>query len=350
MARSVNTFVVAVGIVLGGAAVLSQARVDDRWLTAWNQVENLTVMIGTRSQCSAAGIVVGYDQSTTYVVTAYHAAEKIPASEVVVTFRLKSSRTGLPVLEKTVPAVRGQDDRGADLFVLRVTDADVYRAVSGETKFDVAEDGTRLKRGDGVYAIGCGDAVAWDRPSQLGAVVSTSPGNQSIYVQSDYIREGFSGGPLLHVFGASSFLVGMTLGGPPRARALEVGAILDRLRGWNISTKLTHVGTTPGCVYSLSTAQLMLFSTGREPKTVAVTTGAGCEWVAYTDGTPWLQASYLSSPQSYVPRRGSGTVNVSSSADNPCDSKLRRGSVMVAGRMVLVEQDFSGAASNIGCN
>jgi len=221
-------------------------------------------------------------------------------------------------------------------------------AVAGITRFDVAGDPAGLVRGDSVYGVGCGDSEPWDRPATLDTVLELTSDRESIAVHSAYLRGGFSGGPLLHVFGSSSFVVGMTIAGAPRARAVRFDVIRDQLRAWSIPLMLIPTGTTAGCSYGLSKKSVMLAPIKNRRETLSVTTQPNCSWMGYTDGTSWFALSFSTNP--YTPRRGNDILTITTVVDNPCDSKLRRGSMLVAGQLVSIVQDFSGGASNVGCN
>jgi len=338
--------VLLVAVALSVRIVITQSRVDDGWRTAWNNVQNLTVMLGQEGRCGGAGIVSGADAARIYIVTAYHVIREwspAPAASV----RVRSSRTGQPLVTKTVVTAVVRSDPAADIAVLAADDVDVVRAFQSDVRFDVLGDGANLQPGDSTYAIGCGEGVPWDKPPQLESFIASSAAQGSISFETSYIREGFSGGPLLHVFNATSFLVGMTRGGPPRAQAVDAAVIVSKLAEWNLPVQLRPAGTTLECTYLLSTKRVVLGSSRGSRAAINVTTEPQCEWHGYSDGTPWLNPSYSTVP--YVPRHGSDVLTVTATSENPCESKSRHGTMLVAGQLVIVDQDFSGSATNTDC-
>src|SRR5207253_8162412 len=128
-------------LVLAGLALAAlQARIDSEWATRRSQAANLIVMVGERSGCQGAGIVVGYDDARLYVVTAHHVIRDIPDDQLEISVSLTDSRTGAPGPRKQISASRAQSSPNKDLDVITAGDAEVLEAIRLRTKFDVAGD------------------------------------------------------------------------------------------------------------------------------------------------------------------------------------------------------------------
>src|SRR4051812_15509383 len=126
--------VLLVAVALSVRIVITQSRVDDGWRTAWNNVQNLTVMLGQEGRCGGAGIVSGADAARIYIVTAYHVVrEWSPAPSASV--RVRSSRTGQSLVTKTVVTAVVRSDPARDNAVLGAGGGDVGRAVQSGVRF-----------------------------------------------------------------------------------------------------------------------------------------------------------------------------------------------------------------------
>lgn len=311
-----------------------QARADPRWPTnAW-EAENLVVMVNVGEGCSGTGFLVGYDAQQVYAVTAAHILPE-NAKEVTVSTRIRIGPP--PAREKTSRAKVLQRDasRTVDLASLAIDDQELLRVLKSGVRFDVLGDSGGLVTNDNVYATGCGEGVTWDRPARLDPILRRVTASDELFFQSDYVREGFSGAPLFHVLGRTSEMVGMVVGGAPRARAVSIDALLARLGSWHVPTQLTAVGTTFGCTYRVSTQDVALSSKARESVRVNVTTSPSCKWGVYFDESFWLS---VFKPEG-APAAGSSEVVVWTQENNFCDGSNRDAVARIAGQTVRIDQD-----------
>jgi len=322
--------------VFGLSLLLSmfQARADPRWPTSAWEVENLVVMVNVGEGCSGTGFLVGYDAQQVYAVTAAHVLPA-GAKEVTVSTRIRIGPP--PAREKTSRAtvLQREASRTIDVAALAIDDQELLRALRSGVRFDVLGDSRGLVPNDNVYATGCGEGVTWDRPARLDQVLRPVNGSGELFFQSDYVREGFSGAPLLHVLGQTSEVVGMVVGGAPRARAVSIDTLLVQLGSWHLPTQLTAVGTMLGCTYRVSTHDVALGSKGRESVLVNVTTSPSCKWRVYSDESFWLS---VFKPDG-APAAGSGDVVVWTQEDNFCDGSNREAVARIAGQTVFINQD-----------
>jgi alpha-tubulin suppressor-like RCC1 family protein len=184
-----------------------------------DEIERLVVMISC--QGPGAGIVVGYDGARLYVATAAHVVRDCAGGTAEIrlrgqdaTFQGRVVRTG-----------------EGDLAILGIEGA---QALGAELPFDRLGDAEAVKRGDAVYALGNPRGVEWSvnaTPDKVSRVNRTV-----IRFQSEFIREGHSGGALLN---ENWDIVGMIQrDNPPQGEALSMARILAALREWGYPVAL----------------------------------------------------------------------------------------------------------------
>jgi hypothetical protein len=350
-----------------------------RWYDSTNQVLSLAVMLdgGADEACAGAGFIAGYAETsvfsrTLFVLTANHVVEGIERraslSQLGVRFRIVHDRTyrRKEPLERRLPARVAHRDAALDLAVVEVSDADFVEAVQSRLDYEVLGDSAHLVVDDPLYGVGCGNGIDWDMPIEAAGVLpADGSGDETIAFERAYVREGFSGGPVAHIFQSQSTLVGMTVkvdGSRVLARPIHV--LLDRARAWGVPVLLIAAGTRLGCRYDVSPLVVNLSATRREAL-LNVKTAESCTWALRQQSDAalaerlqwWLEAS-VSKPSASRPsipalppvftvgdpagqgRRydgtGPGTVLIAAGSGSPCDGRPVHAVVSVAGQLVRV--------------
>jgi trypsin-like peptidase len=363
-----------------GAQSGAPTPVQARWYEATDQLLSLAVMLdgGANEACAGAGFIVGYKQAspftagTLFVLTADHVVEGISRraglSELGVRFRIVHDRAyrRKEPLERRLPAHLTHRDRSLDLAVLEVRDADVAEAVRSRLDYEMLGDSANLVVNDPLYAVGCGNGIDWDMPIEPAGVVAAVDGEETIAFDRAYVREGFSGGPVAHIFESQSTLVGMTVRvDNSRVLARPIHVLLRQAQTWGVPVLLVAPGTELGCQYRVHPLILHLSATGREAF-VNVDTTESCRWsvreqvdAALAERLKWwLDVSAVKPPATRAPtqetgraltlsdlkaealdkrgRRGPGTVRVAAGPGSPCDNRPVHAVVRVAGQLVRV--------------
>ena len=181
-----------------------------------------------------AGIVVAASAQDIYIVTADHLVRRNGTSSgVTVQF---SQRPGDWV------AARILDLRNGDLDLAAV-------AVSRPSWMTTAmltgpgAVASSLARGTDVYALGYPQQRPWDMPVTADKVARTD--TLKLTFQSQYVREGNSGGALLDSCGR---IVGMVIiSEPPNAEAVRIEPVLDTVARWGLQSRLLSVQPASPC-------------------------------------------------------------------------------------------------------
>jgi ankyrin repeat protein len=175
---------------------------------------------------SGAGIIVGRDRDSIYVVTARHVVARgdLSASKVEVQFKTKVG-TWVPA------AILERSDAQMDLAVLRVQTTTIDPcAVHLERAADVAA----LVRASEVFPIGYPNGVAWGVPATPGRI-GRADANEIVF-ESEFLAAGASGGALVTDTGAIAAIVKSDAG--PFGQALPLSAALARVREWGYPVML----------------------------------------------------------------------------------------------------------------
>lgn len=348
MRRFVALALVCVGCGSLATPARGQARVDtgDRgWMSGVPTMQNLTVMIDAKESegCRGAGFLVGVENSTVYGVTARHVVAEMGVPRVtgaaigVRTVRHERVRSGGEPDERRrrLQAVVTQESEALDLAVFRLEDAALAREAKDGGPIAVAAD---LVPGDQVYAIGCAaeDATEWDTPLETVAIAANDRATGSLLFPEDYIRDGFSGGPLIHVLGLDSAVVGMA---QAEGRARDIQQILDQLRRWKIPVLLSASGSQPGCQFEVRPKKVIVEPVVGRPSTVTLTGTPGCTWDSDTEHQSWFHIT-----DGVIGRDGTGAASVGVSRGprpdvplfEPCDPERRQQMARVGGRLIDV--------------
>jgi hypothetical protein len=331
----------------------AQVVVDPAWVSNRDAIARLTVAIeaGESTDCVSAGLLVGYDATRAYIVTANN-----PLQETL----LASPNEPPPLFVSTQPpsgAGRGRAVRVAatmihkavqkNLAVLTVTDAAMLETIK-QARFDILGNGTELVRRDLLSALGCD----WVQPTApvprplLGLIKNT----RDLMFDGAELNARFVGGPVMHLAGTQPVVVGMLTVVRERAEGRRVDAVFDDLRAWRVPVMLTGRGTRVGCTYRYAItnphgmpkddALISLGSLGPSMATVTIDTSSDCPWTAWPDTSTWMRVADDASSLVPVARRtGPGQVAVGSSRHNACDGRTREGIVYVADHMIRVQQD-----------
>jgi hypothetical protein len=354
--------------------------VNARWYDATNQLLSLAVMLdgGADEACAGAGFIAGHVQTsvfsrTLFVLTANHVVEGIERraglSQLGVRFRIvhdRSYRRKEP-LERRLPASVTHRDATLDLAVLEIRDVDFVEAVQSSLDYEVLGDSAHLVVDDPLYGVGCGNGIDWDMPIEpAGVLPDAGRGEEIIAFEREYVREGFSGGPVAHIFDSRSTLVGMTVkvdGSRVLSRPIHV--LLDRARAWGVPVLLIAAGTRLGCQYDVSPRVVNLSATRREAL-VNVNTAESCAWAlrqqsdaALAERQKWWLDASVSKPSAsrasipglssvltlgdmagqgrpYYDDTGPGTVRIAAGSGSPCDGRPVHAVVSVAGQLVRI--------------
>jgi S1-C subfamily serine protease len=172
-----------------------------------------------------AGIIVGYDNSSIYIITATHVVEQKDerATKVYVEFYNKPTSIREAIVLKT--------DADRDLALLYANGADLINSVR---PLPIADLSKPLIETSVVYTVGHPGKRIWSMNTGPRAVVN-NPDPTKVGFSVDAIEPGNSGGPL---FNANAELLGMVLGessyGGYALRADLVKAFLSKI--WNSPT------------------------------------------------------------------------------------------------------------------
>ena len=115
-------------------------------------------------------------------------------------------------------------------------------------------------------------------PIEPAGVVSAAGAEETIAFERAYVREGFSGGPVAHIFESQSTLVGMTVRvDNSRVLVRPIHVLLRRAQAWDVPVLLIAPGTELGCQYRVHPLILHLSAARREAVVNVDTTGS-CRW------------------------------------------------------------------------
>jgi tetratricopeptide (TPR) repeat protein len=196
-----------------------------------------------------AGIVVAAAGQDAYIVTAKHLVERGgKANEVKVQF---SQRRG----EWFDARILDLQDADLDLAALlvRLPPSVTPTMLKGQG----AAPSASLSRGSDVYPLGYPQSRAWDLPVAADKVASIS--SVKVTFQTQYVREGNSGGPLLDACG---HIVGMViLWEAPNADAVRIESVLDTVARWSLPSQMLTMQPTPKCGAAAATAAVPAAST-----------------------------------------------------------------------------------------
>lgn len=210
---------------------------------AFKEVSPLVVMITADSGDAAqakkgTGIIIGYDQTSIYVITADHVVWNGDTPSTDVKIDLKYSNGDVvpikdaQVLQKHHPRNAG-GARGLDLAVLRFDRAS-YKLPLDELDFRVLGKSNELRDQERMYSVGYADnGTQWNlnpQPERFSSI------NGSLLLFGAFITAGYSGGP---IFNNKFQLVGMiSEDTSPNATAITIEAIVEKLREWSIPYKI----------------------------------------------------------------------------------------------------------------
>jgi hypothetical protein len=332
--------------VLVAATLINAQKPGEQWMVGAHHIAVATVMVEDKLACRGAGIIVGADRTAIRVVTAAHLLQGLGPDDLQLRFRIgKYGDTNMP--EHVVPARVLSQDPNLDVALLQAESAPVTAAISQYVKLDYVGDSRALLRNDQVYAVGCGTGEAWDIPVTLDRVLTMSAKDQAFYFQSSYVREGFSGGPVVQVIGDSSYVVGIVRSEQPRVRSVLWHEVHQALTRWKHPFDARPYGTIPNCSYQVASNRLEFNSKAGERKPLQVDTAPECGWGTSTDGSFWLAVLTLPGFAPAYKAKGPGQLAIGVVENNFCDGSVRTGELMVAGQRVRVVQD--GTDLGVGC-
>jgi alpha-tubulin suppressor-like RCC1 family protein len=200
---------------------------------AEEEIKRLIVMIKCQFagvEAIGAGIIIGAENDQLYIATAEHLVSfrAQEASQVDVYFKWLNKPVKATVLKHT--------GRPLDLAVLSVGNLKEAGISTRQLSLDRLGDAESLKRGDPVYSLGNPHGKGWS--------VNVTPDRVSqregdlVYFESNFIREGHSGGALLN---EQWELVGMILSDqPPNGEAISITRILAMAREWKYPVGLRN--------------------------------------------------------------------------------------------------------------
>jgi tetratricopeptide (TPR) repeat protein len=201
---------------------------------ARERAKNGVVMIKSKwptQSASGAGTVVAVSGQDVYIVTARHV---INADGVGAALTVEVEFKARPKEWYTARALAGEAG-SYDIAALRVALPAGLRAEQ-ITGGGIAPP-TATTRGTDVFPVGFPEGTEWSDPVRPDKV--STVGRDNITFQSQFVREGHSGGPLLDSCGR---VVGMVVERrPPEATALPIDLIVDRLKSWSVPTSLMAV-------------------------------------------------------------------------------------------------------------
>jgi alpha-tubulin suppressor-like RCC1 family protein len=192
---------------------------------AEEEIKRLIVMIKCQFEGMeniGAGIIIGAENNQLYIATAEHlvSLRAQEARRIDVYFKWLNKPVKATLLKHT--------GRPLDLAVLSVGNLKEAGISTQQLSLDQLGDAEVLKRGDPVYSLGNPHGKSWsinvtpDRVSQREGDL--------VYFESNFIREGHSGGALLNEHWE---LVGMILSDqPPNGEAISITRIMAMAREW----------------------------------------------------------------------------------------------------------------------
>jgi alpha-tubulin suppressor-like RCC1 family protein len=200
---------------------------------AEEEIKRLIVMIKCQFEdveIIGAGIIIGAENDQLYIATAEHlvSLRAQEARHIDVYFKWLNKPVKATLLKHT--------GRPLDLAVLRVGSLKEAGISIQQLRLDRLGNAESLKRGDPVYSLGNPHGKAWS--------VNVTPDRVSqregdlVYFESNFIREGHSGGALLN---EQWELVGMILSDqPPNGEAISITRILAMAREWRYPVGLRN--------------------------------------------------------------------------------------------------------------
>ena len=181
-----------------------------------------------------AGVVVAASAQDVYVVTANHLVRRGGVS------------TGVQV---QFNARRGE---WFDARILDLQDADLDLAavivrlppaLTAPMLRGAGAAPSTLARGSDVYPLGYPAQRGWDPPVTPDKVAGSS--SFKLTFQSQFVRPGNSGGPLLDACGR---IVGIVvLSDPPDAEAIRIEAVLDAVTRWSLPSRILTIDASTAC-------------------------------------------------------------------------------------------------------
>ena len=346
----------AIGFVATHAVFLAQSPADRNWADRSANVTSLAVMIdaGEDESCLGAGFIVGIEPPKIYIATAEHVVQEVeelgPVTNLGVRIRFARPFDCEAPFERRAKARVMRKDAAFDLAALEIQDAELAKVAATRVNMKLAGDSEHLVPGDPIYAVGCGNGLDWDMPAALTKILPRKPNETRfpITYTKDYVREGFSGGPLIHMLHTTGTIVGMNVQvGEDVGRAAGLRQVLERVRSWGVPVGLTAPSTNGDCTYAVSSTDVALTGERREME-VIVKTGAACPWgiQSQTDARLveregyWFEASGPDGKgegrREYV---GPGRVLLSAGPAAPCNGKPEHAVARVAGQMIQVQYD-----------
>ena len=238
MVARIECLTVAVAICTATTVALctTDARAQDNDALR-ERAKNGVVMIKSKwptQSASGAGTVVAVSGQDVYIVTAKHV---INADGVGAALTVEVEFKARP--KEWYPARALDGDAGPDdIAALRVALPAGLRAEQ-ITGAGIAPPNSTT-RGSDVFPVGFPEGTEWSDPVRPDKVSTVR--RENIIFQSQFVREGHSGGPLLDSCGR---VVGMVVERrPPEASALPIDLIVDRLKEWSVPTSLMTVHTS----------------------------------------------------------------------------------------------------------
>jgi alpha-tubulin suppressor-like RCC1 family protein len=216
-------------------AVYSPVEIDSQRKSeeAEEEIKRLIVMIKSQfdgAETIGAGIIIGAENDQLYIATAQHlvSLRGQDARQIDVYFKWLNDPVKATLLKHT--------GRPLDLAVLSVDSLKKAGISIQQLSLEQLGNAESLKRGDPVYSLGNPHGKAWS--------VNVTPDRVSqregdlVYFESNFIREGHSGGALLN---GQWELVGMILSDqPPNGEAISITRILVMAREWKFPVGLRN--------------------------------------------------------------------------------------------------------------
>jgi tetratricopeptide (TPR) repeat protein len=197
------------------------------------QLGTVRIQTGGRGGSIGTGIIVGISNQDIYIVTAEHVlpAEAQADAKVEVQFKARPGEWSAAKIVKRNGA--------RDIAALRVPLPGGLRAeqLTGEG----SAPQNSVSRGTDVYPVGS-DREKEALKTTVTADKVASVERDSISVQSVYVTNGFSGGPLLDTCGRVVAMVTATSGRD--VDALPIDLVVDVLKGWSLPVSAMAVKST----------------------------------------------------------------------------------------------------------
>jgi hypothetical protein len=233
--RSINciAFVLLTGVTLSCATATATAQVLPAGAA---RAQPLVAMVrgdvgAAKAASYGAGIVFARTDDRLLIATAYHIL--FPHERQVSRVTVALNRDPSQWFEATISS---HVDKRSDLAVIEVT---LPKPMMASFAFDMLPPGDPDKLGPDVYAIGFGNEVPWITILQP-FLISRQENNRWLWVQTELITNGYSGGALVDKNGN---LVGMVESHrDAEARILRYDALLAILAQWNYPVSLREHG------------------------------------------------------------------------------------------------------------